>query len=188
MYCLFKDVSSLVCITWNDRTINEEWIQKGTGRKWSWRDLRYYPRIYLVGLKKTMKYFSKHSLFQGRCLNFVPPYMKQACYPLSRGMKCFYHHHHHHHWNSLTLLRYHFSNQRNRVLHSFIVAQLVRQFLPVESQGSLPCSENYHPPYESSPHAHHFNIILLHTPTSPMWCFLPVYGCNCISCIVCDRC
>jgi hypothetical protein len=53
---LFNEtVSSAECIAlgdWEDECITN-W--KGYGRKWSWPNLRYYLRIFLEGLRKTIK-------------------------------------------------------------------------------------------------------------------------------------
>jgi hypothetical protein len=44
---------------------------KGCGRKRSWPNFRYYPGIFLEGLKKTTKNLSQESRFAGRDLNAV---------------------------------------------------------------------------------------------------------------------
>jgi hypothetical protein len=46
---------------------------KGFGRKQLWRNLRYYPKIQLEGLRKTTKNLSQDSRSQGRDLNLGPP-------------------------------------------------------------------------------------------------------------------
>jgi hypothetical protein len=46
---------------------------KGFGRKQSWPNLRYYPGIYLEGLRKTMKNLSHYSQSSGQDLNLAPP-------------------------------------------------------------------------------------------------------------------
>jgi hypothetical protein len=45
---------------------------KGYGRKWSWPNLRYYPRISLEVLRKTMENLSQYSWTLGQDLNLGP--------------------------------------------------------------------------------------------------------------------
>jgi hypothetical protein len=42
---------------------------KGSGRKWSWPNLKYYPYNCLEGLRKTMKNLSQDSRSPGQDLN-----------------------------------------------------------------------------------------------------------------------
>jgi hypothetical protein len=46
---------------------------KGCGRKRTWPNLRYYPRMCLEGLRKTTKHLSQDSRSPGRDLNPGPP-------------------------------------------------------------------------------------------------------------------
>jgi hypothetical protein len=46
---------------------------KGCGRKRSWSNLRYYPRIWLDRTRKTIKNLSQDSRSPGRDLNPGPP-------------------------------------------------------------------------------------------------------------------
>jgi hypothetical protein len=46
--------------------------RKGCGRKRLWPNLRYYPGIFVDGLKKTMKNLSQNSWSPGRDLNLGP--------------------------------------------------------------------------------------------------------------------
>jgi hypothetical protein len=41
----------------NDRIISEIMSWKGCGKKWSWPNLRYYPRIFMKELRKITKDF-----------------------------------------------------------------------------------------------------------------------------------
>jgi hypothetical protein len=45
---------------------------KGFGRKWTWSDLRYYPGIYLEGVRKNKEKVSQNIRFPGRDLNPEP--------------------------------------------------------------------------------------------------------------------
>jgi hypothetical protein len=46
---------------------------KGCGRKHSWPNLRYYPKICQEGLRENMKNFSQDSQCPGQDLNPVSP-------------------------------------------------------------------------------------------------------------------
>jgi hypothetical protein len=46
---------------------------KGCGRKRSWPNIRYYPGIFLEGLRKTTKNLSQDIQALGRDLNLGPP-------------------------------------------------------------------------------------------------------------------
>jgi hypothetical protein len=46
---------------------------KRFGRKGLWPNLRYYPCVYLEGLRETMKRLSQDSWSPGRDLNLGPP-------------------------------------------------------------------------------------------------------------------
>jgi hypothetical protein len=71
-YCLFNDaVSSSDCITSNGSVINACPVRncKGYGKKFSCRNLRYYPRIFLGGSRKTTENLIQDSRYSGSDLN-----------------------------------------------------------------------------------------------------------------------
>jgi hypothetical protein len=57
------------------------------GRKWWWRNLSYYPNIYLEGLRKATKDLSEDSRYSGRNSNQVTPKYKSEQLPLE--LTCF---------------------------------------------------------------------------------------------------
>jgi hypothetical protein len=54
---------------------------KGHGRKWSWPNLRYYPGIFLEGLRKNMKELVIAILHADILIQDIPN-TKQKCQPL----------------------------------------------------------------------------------------------------------
>jgi hypothetical protein len=66
----------LYSVKWKD----DKWIMnwKQRGRKWSWTNLRYYPSIWLEGLRKTTKDLNNYTWSLGQDLNSRPPEYKAA--------------------------------------------------------------------------------------------------------------
>jgi hypothetical protein len=74
-------VSNSGYIALNDGVINAYYIRNGNGRKRSWPNLRYYPRICV---EENHENLSQDSRFSDRDVNTNT---KQECQPLSRDVQ-----------------------------------------------------------------------------------------------------